>query len=199
MPKKLCRYNNKHKFDTDDALLQHEKYCPDKSKRTDLKECPFSNKHIVLTKQYEKHIKICKYRPKNTPQKEEQKNKENNNINAEVINDEKNKKIEDWELKVDEWIDDSVKKDECLKRKVETTDFSVAGQTPDTCCHYETSYKVGGQKISTSVCSAYEKSKVEDYMKTLKKEQDVYKAASKALGYSDIKYSLDCSSSYIKF
>ena len=94
---------------------------------------------------------------------------------------------------------DSVKKDECLKRKVETTDFSVAGQTPDTCCHYETSYKVGGQKVSTSVCSAYEKSKVEDYMKTLKKEQDVYKAASKALGYSDIKYSLDCSSSYIKF
>ena len=71
MPKKLCRYNNKHKFDTDDALLSHEKYCPDKSKRTDLKECPFSNKHIVLTKQYEKHIKICKYRPKNTPQKEE--------------------------------------------------------------------------------------------------------------------------------
>ena len=43
-----------------------------------------------------------------------QKNKENNNINAEVINDEKNKKIEDWDLKVDEWIDDSVKSDELL-------------------------------------------------------------------------------------
>ena len=113
MPKKSCRYNNKHKFDTDDALLSHEKYCPDKSKRTDLKECPFSNKHIVLTKQYEKHIKICKYRPKNAPQKEDQKNNENNNINStDMSNDEKNKKIEDWELKVDEWIDDSVKKDE---------------------------------------------------------------------------------------
>ena len=72
MPKKQCRYNNKHKFDTDEALLSHEKYCPDKSKRTDLKECPFSNKHIVLTKQYEKHIKICKYRPKKTEQKDEQ-------------------------------------------------------------------------------------------------------------------------------
>ena len=60
MPKKQCRYNNKHKFDTDEALLSHEKYCPDKSKRTDLKECPFSNKHIVLTKQYEKHIKKSK-------------------------------------------------------------------------------------------------------------------------------------------
>ena len=106
MPKKPCRYNNKHKFDTDDALLSHEKYCPDKSKRTDLKECPFSNKHVVLTKQYEKHIKICKYRPKKTEQKEEQKNTENN---TPIIEEEKIKKFEDWDFKVDEWIDDTIK------------------------------------------------------------------------------------------
>ena len=102
MPKKQCRYNNKHKFDTDEALLSHEKYCPDKSKRTDLKECPFSNKHIVLTKQYEKHIKICKYRPK----KPEQKNTENI---TPIIEEEKIKKFEDWDFKVDEWIDDTIK------------------------------------------------------------------------------------------
>ena len=106
MPKKPCRYNNKHKFDTDEALLSHEKYCPDKSKRTDLKECPFSNKHIVLTKQYEKHIKICKYRPKKTEQKEEQKNTENN---TPIIEEEKIKQFEDWDFKVDEWIDDTIK------------------------------------------------------------------------------------------
>ena len=102
MPKKQCRYNNKHKFDTDEALLSHEKYCPDKSKRTDLKECPFSNRHIVLTKQYEKHIKICKYRPK----KPEQKNTENI---TPIIEEEKIKKFEDWDFKVDEWIDDTIK------------------------------------------------------------------------------------------
>ena len=106
MPKKSCRYNNKHKFDTDEALLSHEKYCPDKSKRTDLKECPFSNKHVVLTKQYEKHIKICKYRPKKTEKKEEQKNTEND---TPVIDEEKIKKFEDWDFKVDEWIDDTIK------------------------------------------------------------------------------------------
>ena len=93
----------------------------------------------------------------------------------------------------------TVKKDECLKRKVETTDYSISGQTPDTCCHFETSYKVNGQKISASACNAYEKSKVEDYLKALKKEQEVYQEASKAQGYDDFKYSLDCSSSYIKF
>ena len=106
MPKKFCRYNNKHKFDTDEALLSHEKYCPDKSKRTDLKECPFSNKHIVLTKQYEKHIKICKYRPKKQKKKEEQKNTENI---TPIIEEEKIKKFEDWDFKVDEWIDDTIK------------------------------------------------------------------------------------------
>ena len=71
MPLKKCRYNNKHKFETDEQLLSHEKYCPDKSKRTDLKVCPYDPKHIVLTKQYEKHIKTCKHRPKNEPKKED--------------------------------------------------------------------------------------------------------------------------------
>ena len=56
MPPKKCRYNNKHKFETEEELLSHEKYCSDKSKRKDLKECPYNPRHIVLTKQYEKHI-----------------------------------------------------------------------------------------------------------------------------------------------
>ena len=109
MPKKSCRYNNKHKYDTDEALLNHEKYCPDKSKRTDLKECPFSNKHVVLTKQYEKHIKICKYRPKKIENKEEQKIPGNN---TPKMDEEKNNNNDDWDGKVEEWIDETVKKNE---------------------------------------------------------------------------------------
>ena len=93
---------------------------------------------------------------------------------------------------------DNVKKDDCLERKVDG-DSGPVGHTPDTCCYSESSYKASGQKYSTSYCSAFEKSKVEDYLKSIKAEQDLYKKASEALGYSDIKYSLDCSSSYIKF
>ena len=77
MPQKKCRYNNKHKFETEEDLLNHEKYCSDKSKRKDLKVCPYNPKHIVLTKQYEKHIKICKNRPKDVPKNEEKKVEEN--------------------------------------------------------------------------------------------------------------------------
>ena len=80
MPKKECRYNKKHKFDSEEAQLEHESRCPDKKKRTDLKECPFSNRHIVTTKQYENHIKKCKFRPK-TVKKEEPKNDNENSNN----------------------------------------------------------------------------------------------------------------------
>ena len=111
MPKKACRYNNKHKFDSEDELLSHEKYCPDKSKRTDLKECPYNSKHIVLTKQYEKHIKICKYRPKDLPKKEDPKTGEKNELNN------INNKNEDWVLQVDKWIDESIDNSEEIKKE----------------------------------------------------------------------------------
>ena len=103
MNQKKCRYNHKHKYETEEQLLSHEKYCPDKSKRTDLKECPYNPRHIVLTKQYEKHIKTCKYRPKNVPKKEEPKADEKNGFN-----DANNKKFEDWDLKVEQWINEAV-------------------------------------------------------------------------------------------
>ena len=80
MPKKECRYNKKHKFDSEEAQLEHESRFPNKMKRTDLKECPFSNRHIVTTKQYENHIKKCKFRPK-TVKKEEPKNDNENSNN----------------------------------------------------------------------------------------------------------------------
>ena len=111
MPLKKCRYNNKHKFETDEQLLSHEKYCPDKSKRTDLKVCPYDPKHIVLTKQYEKHIKTCKHRPKNEPKKEELKVQENNGFNVNGI-----KKDEDWDLKVEQWVDEFVNNDETITK-----------------------------------------------------------------------------------
>ena len=111
MNQKKCRYNHKHKFETEEQLLSHEKYCPDKSKRTDLKECPYNPRHIVLTKQYEKHIKTCKYRPKNVPKKEEPKVDENN-----FFNDTDNKKIEDWDIKVEQWINEAVDNNETMPK-----------------------------------------------------------------------------------
>ena len=111
MNQKKCRYNHKHKFETEEQLLSHEKYCPDKSKRTDLKECPYNPRHIVLTKQYEKHIKTCKYKPKNVPKKEEPKVNEKNSFN-----DTDNKKIEDWDLKVEQWINEAVDNNETMSK-----------------------------------------------------------------------------------
>ena len=111
MNQKKCRYNHKHKYETEEQLLSHEKYCPDKSKRTDLKESPYNPRHIVLTKQYEKHIKTCKYRPKNVPKKEEPKLDENN-----FFNDTDNKKIEDWDLKVEQWINEAVDNNETMSK-----------------------------------------------------------------------------------
>ena len=94
---------------------------------------------------------------------------------------------------------DNVKKEDCLKRKVEGDSAAVTGHTPDTCCYSEESYTFGGQKVSESGCLAFEKSKVEDYLKSYKKQWDLTKKAYKALGYGDINFDLDCSSSYIKF
>ena len=114
MPPKKCRYNNKHKFETEEELLSHEKYCSDKRKRKDLKECPYNPRHIVLTKQYEKHIKLCKNRPKDEPKKENKKAEENNPTNG---NDNNLKKFEDWDLKVDHWIDENLENNEDMKKE----------------------------------------------------------------------------------
>ena len=80
MSKYKCRYNKKHKFDSEEAQLEHESRCPDKKKRTDSKECPFSNIHIIPIKLYENHIKRCKFQPK-TVKKEEPKNDNDNSNN----------------------------------------------------------------------------------------------------------------------
>ena len=102
MPKKKeCRYNPKHKFDTEDAQLDHEKRCPDKKKRTDLKECPYSNRHIVNTKQYENHIKKCKFKPKEKKEKpsnviETSNNNNNNSKEKNKIENKKNEWDENW-------------------------------------------------------------------------------------------------------
>ena len=115
MPQKKCRYNNKHKFETEEDLLNNEKYCSDKSKRKDLKVCPYNPKHIVLTKQYEKHIKICKNRPKDVPKNEEKKVEENVFLNDK--DNSNSKKYEDWDFKVDNWIDENMKNNEEMKKE----------------------------------------------------------------------------------
>ncbi len=128
MPKKKeCRYNGKHKFETEEAQLEHEKKCPDKKKRTDLKECPYSNRHIVNTKQYETHIKKCKFKPK---EKKEIPANANNNPNDNNNNKEKNKiesKNDEWNNTSDTWgnddLNDSQKEDN--SKKEETFNFNV--------------------------------------------------------------------------
>ena len=62
MPKLYCRYNKKHEFQTEEDQLSHERTCPDKKNRPDLKVCPFTNRHILKVTMYEKHIKNCKYK-----------------------------------------------------------------------------------------------------------------------------------------
>ena len=106
-----CRYNNKHKFKTDKDLFSHEKYCPDKNKRTDLKACPYTPKHIVLTKQYENHIKKCNYKPKEEPKKEETKVDENNDLAWDCNETQENK---DYHQSTDQCIEEYVKNNEAL-------------------------------------------------------------------------------------
>ena len=119
MPKKECRYNQRHKFDNEIAQLEHEHKCPDKKKRTDLIECPYTNRHVISIKQYENHIKKCKFRPK-TVKKEEIKNDDenlNNNNNDDNRND-NNKNQNDWNC-LDNWGDENdnnEKKNENLKK-----------------------------------------------------------------------------------
>ena len=95
----------------------------------------------------------------------------------------------------------TINKDTCLKRKVGNSETSLAtGHTPDTCCHMESSYKLNGNKVTTSICSAFEKKKVGDYIKKMKEEtkksEDTSVSGQKI---TDAKFSLDCSSSYLKF
>ena len=116
MPKKNCRYAPQHKFDTEEELLNHEAKCPSRKKRTDLKVCPFSRKHIVNTKQYEVHIKKCKFRPKTLKKEETNKNKENSNKDdggVVIKNDNKNHNQNDWNA-LDNWGDEN---DETFKEK----------------------------------------------------------------------------------
>ena len=78
MPKFNCRYNNKHEYRTEEEQLSHEKICPDKKNRPDLKLCPYTDRHILKVTMYEKHIKNCKY--KKQVKKEEKSNQISNNI-----------------------------------------------------------------------------------------------------------------------
>ncbi len=118
---KKCRYNPRHKFTTDEELLIHEKDCPDKQKRTDLKVCPYNNKHVVLTKLYETHIKKCKYRPKELPEKEKKEEKKGdiwNEIDEIFNNNNINKKKDeiDWDINVEKWVDEDETNEEDYKK-----------------------------------------------------------------------------------
>lgn len=95
----------------------------------------------------------------------------------------------------------SVEKSVCLKRTVGTSEKSAAdGHNPDTCCFYETSFKLNGEKTSSSYCQAFEKSKVPDYVKEMKKKSDDEDSAEvSGLKVTDAKLSIDCSSSFLKF
>ena len=90
-----------------------------------------------------------------------------------------------------------VKKDVCLARTVSTYEVEypvAADQKPDTCCLEKYTAKVAGVKAETTFCRAYEKSKVEDYVKKINDNSGVNVA-----GMASAKYSVDCSSSFVQF
>ena len=129
MPKKNCRYDPKHKFDTEEAQLDHEAKCPSRKKRTDLKECPFTRRHIVTTKQYENHIKKCKFKPKAVKKEETIENNENSNKdnnNGITQNDNQNQNQNDWDAL--DWGDENnekvKEKDDLKKNQVFKYDIS---------------------------------------------------------------------------
>ena len=69
-----CRYHKKvMKFNTEDEQLKHEKSCPEKEKRKDLKECKYNPRHVINVNLIERHEKDCPTR-KNL-EKEIEKNK----------------------------------------------------------------------------------------------------------------------------
>ena len=111
MTKKECRYNKKHKFDTEDAQLKHEAICPDEKKRKDLKRCPFTKRHILPIKQYENHIKKCKYKPKEEQKVEKKDEKTNENIQnseewkggGENVTQNNNNACDEWEGFLDDF------------------------------------------------------------------------------------------------
>ena len=119
MPKKECRYNPKHKFDTEQAQLDHESKCPDKKKRTDLKECPYTNRHIVTIRQYENHIKKCKFKPK-VVKKEEKINNDKNKNNKDTNKENKNNDAKfKWDGDKEFWGDDADKNDDTNSKENE--------------------------------------------------------------------------------
>jgi hypothetical protein len=94
---------------------------------------------------------------------------------------------------------DKVKRDDCLKRNVGYTESSRAGGSPDTCCYEEYSYKEDDNKVEYFACGAFEKSKVIDYAKKIKEQQkEVEKDNNNEKKIKDSKYSIDCSSIYLK-
>ena len=105
MPKRKCRYDKAHKFNTEEEQLKHEAKCPTKKKGTELKECPYTNRHILTIIQYERHIKKCKFRPK-TVKKEVDKNADdNNNSNANKEKSNTNSEFK-WNDSNDFWGDE---------------------------------------------------------------------------------------------
>ena len=94
------------------------------------------------------------------------------------------------------------KRDDCLKRIVGISETSKAGGNPDTCCYEEYSFKEDGTETKYLTCAAFELSKVEDYAKKIKEEQknaeDKDNDNDNEKKITDVKYSIDCSSIYLK-
>ena len=93
-----------------------------------------------------------------------------------------------------------VKKDVCLARTVSTYEAQypcAADQKPDTCCLEKYTAKVAGVKAETTFCHAYEKSKVEDYVKKYKDNSGL--SGVSVSGLASAKFSIDCSSSFVQF
>ena len=67
-----CRYNPNHKMKPSKREI-HEQKCPDRFKNQDkYKQCPYDPLELILVKDFEKHLKECKSRPKITKEDEEE-------------------------------------------------------------------------------------------------------------------------------
>ena len=67
-----CRYNPNHRMKPSKREI-HEQKCPDRFKNQDkYKQCPYDPLELILVKDFEKHLKECKSRPRITKEDEEE-------------------------------------------------------------------------------------------------------------------------------
>lgn len=87
---KICRFNAKHKFGTEEERILHEDSCPDE-KKSKCKRCPYNRTHIISNSFYKRHIEQCKDKKK--------KIEEESELESQIKNFNRSEENNFWELK----------------------------------------------------------------------------------------------------